>query len=260
MGKLRAHQIVVLTVILLAMAVSGCGSNDGSKSEKTDTTRSESSNTNLQLPQGSEPVNLDPADFTTHIDNRYWPMTPGSKWVYSETENGGKQRVEVTVTNDTKLVDQITARVVHDVVTANGKIVEDTYDWYAQDSSGNIWYLGEDTREYKHDRVVSTEGSWQAGVDGAMAGVVMPAKPKVGMSYRQEYYAGEAEDAARVLSVDEIVEVPFGSFRNAVMTKDYTPLDPEILEHKFYARNVGPVLAIAISGGSGREELISFRN
>ena len=186
-------------------------------------------------------------------------MAPGSKWVYRETDaEGHEQQVEVTVTAETKKILGIDATVVHDVVSEDGQLIEDTYDWYGQDKAGNIWYLGEDTKEYEDGKVVSTEGSWEAGVDGAQAGILLPANPEVGMTYRQEYYAGEAEDNGEILSLDERVEVPFGSFEHVLMTKDTTPLEPKVLEHKFYAKGVGPVLAIGISGGGGREELVSF--
>ena len=212
------------------------------------------------LPQGSEPVHLDPAEFTTRIDNPYWPMRPGSRWVYREDDgDGGVQRVVVTVTHSTRLIaNGIRARVVHDVVRRGREPVEITDDWYAQDAKGNVWYLGERTAEYRRGRVVSTAGSWEAGVDGAQPGVIVPAKPRVGMAYRQEYYAGEAEDRAVVMGTAEQVEVPYGLFRGALMTKDLTRLEPDVVELKFYARGVGPVLAIGISGGSGREELVRY--
>jgi len=212
------------------------------------------------LPQGSERVNLNPAEFTTRIDNPYWPMRPGSRWIYRETDSEGtKQRVVVTVTPKTKrIANGITARVVHDVVTEEGKPVEVTDDWYAQDKCGNIWYLGEFTKEYENGKVKSTAGSFEAGVDGAQAGVIMPAKPREGMRYRQEYYAGEAEDRASIFSLDEQAEVPLGHFKDVVMTRDVNPLSPKVLEFKFFARGVGPVLAIGVSGGSDREELLSY--
>ncbi len=233
------------TILAVVLAFAGaCGGSDDS---------------GAPLPQGSESVELDPADFVAHIDNPYWPMSPGSSWVYRETDKDGtEQRVEVTVTDRTKDILGIAATVVHDVVTEDGKPVEDTFDWYAQDKHGNVWYLGEDTKEYENGKVVSTKGSWEAGVDGAEPGVVIPADPTVGMSYRQEYYRGEAEDAAEILSVDETVDIPSGTFDRVLMTKDYTPLEPNALEHKFYARGVGPVLAIGLAGGGGREELVRF--
>jgi hypothetical protein len=226
--------IVLALVVVLA---AGCGSDES-----------------RSLPKGAEEVKLDPEDFTTNIDNVYWTMRPGSSWVYRE----GKARVEVTVTDQTKEIVGIEARVVHDVLTEDGEIKEDTFDWYAQDESGNIWYLGESTKEFE-DGKVSTEGSWEAGVDGAQPGVLLPGKPKVGLSYRQEYYRGQAEDAAEVLSVDARARVPVGSFQQLLQTKEYTPLEPNVVEHKFYAKGVGPILAVTVSGGSGREELVRRR-
>jgi hypothetical protein len=213
-----------------------------------------------QLPQGGERVELDPAGFTARIDNPWWPMAPGTRWIYRETDpQGAVQRVEVTVTDRTKSVAGIEARVVHDVVTERGRLVEDTFDWYAQDRDGNVWYLGEDTAEYENGKRVSREGSFEAGIDGAQAGIAMPADPQPGEEYRQEYYAGEAEDTAKVLALDAQASVPFGSFDGVLQTEDTNPLaDPPEVEHKFYARNVGPVLAVAISEGSGREELVSY--
>jgi len=213
------------------------------------------------LPHGEQPVNLDPADFTTRIDNPYWPMRAGSRWVYRETDSeGARQRVVVTVTHRTRLIaNGITARVVHDVVSEDGEPVEVTNDWYAQDRAGRIWYLGEDTTEYENGKPGSTAGSFEAGVDGAQPGVIMPARPKAGQRYREEYYAGHAEDRARVMSLREKAEVPFGFFARTLMTRNTNPLEPRALEYKFYARGVGPVLAVGVSGGSDREELLRYR-
>jgi hypothetical protein len=247
---------IALALGLLSLFASACG---GSSKANEATTAPGNGKQTSTLPQGSEPVTLEPSEFTTEIDNRYWPMAPGSRWVYREVDGeGNEQRVVVTVTPKTKTIVGIEARVVHDVVTADGELVEDTYDWYAQDAEGNVWYLGEDTKEYENGKVKTTEGSWEAGVDGAQPGILLPAQPKPGLAYRQEYYEGEAEDLAEVLSIDEKASAPFGSFENVLMTKDYTPLDPEILEHKFYAPGVGPVLVVAVSGGADREELLRF--
>ena len=205
-------------------------------------------------------ASLDPAHFTTEIDNPYWPMEPGTRWVYRETDGeGGEQRVEVTVTRKTKrIANGVEARVVHDVVTEDGVPVEVTDDWYAQDSKGTVWYLGEDTTEYEDGEPVSTAGSFEAGVDGAQAGIIMPADPQPGFGYRQEYYRGEAEDRGEILSLGEQAEVPAGHFTDVLMTKDVNPLEPKVLEFKFYARGVGPVLAVSVSGGSDREELLRY--
>jgi hypothetical protein len=196
-------------------------------------------------------------DFTTKIDNPYLPLTPGSHWVYKGAFSG--ERTVVHVTNRTKrIANGVTARVVRDTVRLHGKLVEDTFDWYAQDARGNVWYMGEDTREYEHGKVVSTEGSWEAGVNGARAGIAMPARPRPGLQYRQEYYAGHAEDHARVLSLDDQAEVPAGHYKRVLLTKEWTPLEPDILEYKLYARGVGVVLEATVSGGRDLEQLVSF--
>jgi hypothetical protein len=214
------------------------------------------------LPQGSEPVTLDPADFTTEIDNPYWPMKPGTEWVYRTTDTtGARQDVVMTATGATKLIaNGIMARVMHDVVTEDGQPVEVTDDWYAQDKAGNVWYLGEQTAEYSNGKIVSRHGSFEAGVDGAQPGVAMPADPRPGLSYRQEYYAGEAEDNAAVVTVgEEQVEVPYGFFDTGVlMTRDLVPIEPRVEELKFYARGIGPVLSVHTDGAGGRSELVSF--
>src|SRR5215207_4976013 len=183
---IKATVAAALTAVTGGLAMAACGD----AGQETAVAAS-------QLPQGSERVSLDPADFSTAIDNRYWPMFPGSRWVYRETSPGSTQRVVVTVTHMTKeIANGVVARVVRDVVTEHGQPVEVTDDWYAQDSAGNVWYLGEKTAEYQNAKVTSTAGSFEAGVDGAQPGIIMPASPEDGMAYRQEYSAGEAEDRA----------------------------------------------------------------
>ena len=143
-------------------------------------------------------------------------------------------------------------------MTRKGQVLENTYDWYAQDSHGNLWYLGEDTAEYENGKLKTKEGTWSAGVDGAEPGVVVPASPKQGMRYREEYYAGHAEDGAEVLSANSQVQVPYGRFRNAVLTRNFSAIEPTVEEMKLYAKGVGPVMELLVSGGSGRTELLSF--
>jgi hypothetical protein len=248
------HRRVALVAVAMALVASGCGSNDDESKKSSDKTQTTAGGGRASLPQGREPVKLDPADFTNEIDNPYWPMAPGSKWEYRSKE----ERIVVSVTGKKKKVEGIEARVLRDTVTdTKGDLVEVTDDWYAQDTAGNVWYLGEDTKEYKNGKVVSTSGSWENGVDGAEAGIIMPAEPRVGVSYRQEYYKGEAEDRAKVLSVDAQVTVPFGTYDNVVETQETTPLEPNAVEHKFYAKSVGAVLRTSGSG-KGREELVSF--
>jgi hypothetical protein len=237
---------------VVALLIAGCGGSDPGKPASD--TRSN------PLPQGGETVKLDPADFTTEIDNAYWPMRPGTRWIYREqSQHEGTLRGEVTVTDKVKEVDGVKARVIHDVATKDGRLVEVTDDWYAQDKTGNLWYLGEDTTEYRNGKPHSTGGSWEAGVDGAQAGIMIPATPHAGMTYRQEYYAGKAEDAARVLSLGEQAEVPAGHFTGALLTKDYTPLEPKMLEYKLYAKGVGPVMTLGVSGDVGVEQLVRVK-
>jgi hypothetical protein len=199
-----------------------------------------------------------PADFGGPVDNPFFPLTPGSRWVYEGRKAEGNERTVVEVTRDTKTILGITAVVVHDTVTKDGSVKEDTFDWYAQDRQGNVWYLGEDTKEYENGAVVSTKGSWEAGVKGAQPGIIMKARPKPGGPYRQEYFKGQAEDYAQVLSTQASVTVPAGTYRDVVKTKDFTPLEPKLLEHKYYAPGVGVVREVTVKGGSGRVELVEF--
>jgi hypothetical protein len=217
---------------------------------------------NHGLPEGRQPANLDPADFTTKIDNPYYPLRPRDRRVYRETApDGTRQRIVDVVTNRTKLLaDGVTARVVKSRVTDHaGKLVEFTEEWFAQDRTGNVWYFGEDTTSYESGKP-DKHGSFEAGRNGAEPGVQMPAKPKRGMRFRLEGgYATGAADHTEILSVGrEQVEVPFGYFRKVVMMRDFTPLEPKVSELWFYARGVGGVLALDISDGDHREELVSF--
>jgi hypothetical protein len=236
-------------LVVVALSVTACTSANAPEEPVT-----------AALPQGDDPVDLEPGSFTTDIDNTYWPMAPGTQWTYREADSGGDRlTVVVTVTTATKrIANGITARVVRDTVTRGGEIVEDTIDWYAQDAVGNIWYLGEDTAEFENGEVVSREGSFEAGVDGALAGIAIPADPRPGLAYRQEYLEGEAEDNGEVLSVNEKVDVPYGHADDVLLTKDTITIEPDVLEYKLYAPGVGPVLVLGVSGGSAREELISI--
>ena len=181
---------------------------------------------------------IDPSEFTTTIDNEYFPMKPGTTFVY---EGRGAERSEMTVTHDTKKVMGVECVVVDDRAWEGGKLIERTYDWFAQDNKGTVWYFGEDTKEYENGKLVSTKGSWEAGVDGAKPGILMQADPKVGQSYYQEYYPGEAMDKARVLSFNASVTVPYGSFDQVLETREWTPLQPGFFEKKYYVRGVGPL-------------------
>lgn len=205
---------------------------------------------------GAYAPEVDPADFVTAIDHPYLPLVPGTRWVYEGISDGEEERIEVVVTDDRREVMGISAVVVRDTVTVDGELEEDTYDWFAQDRAGNVWYLGEDSREYEDGEVVSTEGSWEAGVGGALPGIVMPADPTPGQAYRQEYLAGEAEDMAEVVRLDGTETVPYGSFTGLLVTREWNPLEPDVVEEKYYAAGVGLVLEVVTAGGEGRVELV----
>jgi hypothetical protein len=223
-----------------AVGVAGCGSDSPPST-----------------PAATYAPHIDPAEFSTTIDSPFLPMAPGTRTIYEGRGADGLERIVVEVTRDTKTVMGVTTVVVRDTASLDGKVIEDTYDWYAQHRDGSVWYFGEDTKELEDGRVVSTHGSWEAGVDGAQPGIVMPSRPQAGQKFRQELYAGEAEDEAEVLGVAETVTVPFGSFTGGVKTLDTTPLQPEVREHKYYARGVGLVLAVDVAGGNERTELVA---
>lgn len=232
----------LIAIALLLLGASACGSS-GSNGGSTTAT-----------PPYAPTIVA--ADFTDQITNRYFPLTPGTVFTYAGTEDGVAQDNVVTVTHDTKMILGVRCVVVHDVVvTEEGQVIEDTFDWYAQDAAGNVWYFGEDTKAYK-DGKVDTEGSWEAGVDGAQPGIVMETSPHVGDSYRQEYYAGEAEDMAKVLSVGESKTVTNGSYQNVILTEDFTPLDPDVIEHKYYAPDVGFIYSTIVQGGAEETQLV----
>jgi hypothetical protein len=193
------------------------------------------------------------------VDNPLFPLRAGTVWVLSLDEGGRAALDSITVTADTRRVAGVTAVVVHDRVVRGGAVVEDTRDWYAQDTLGTVWYLGEDTREFHPGRPASTGGSWEAGVAGARAGILMLAHPAVGVAYRQEYRRGVAEDMGRVLSVGDTITVPAGHFTGCVTTEDWSPLEPAVREHKTYCPGVGVVRELTVSGGRERSELIAFR-
>ena len=205
-------------------------------------------------------MTLDPVNFVADVDNQYWPLPNGAKWTYHEIDaDGTEQDIVVEVMRDTKEILGIAATVLHDQTTEAGQVVEDTFDWYAQDSAGNVWYMGEDTKEYENGQVISTEGSWEAGVDGAQPGVVMPAQPSAGMTYRQEYYAHHAEDAAVVIDTGEQVALATRTYTNVLVTRETTALEPDELEMKFYAPGVGLVLELGLSPQWTRAELVSLQ-
>jgi hypothetical protein len=196
-----------------------------------------------------------------HVDNPYMPLKPGTHHVFRETDaQGHRTRDVVRITHRTKRVAAgIVGRVVRDTSTRRGVVQEDTFDYYAQDAKGNVWYMGEDTTAYENGKPASKAGSWEAGVDGAEPGIVMLAHPRVGRRYREENYPGHALDGAQVMSRGEQAEVPYGHFKHVLFTKNFNPLEPRALEYKFYARGIGPVLEVGISGDDDRSDLLRVR-
>jgi hypothetical protein len=198
--------------------------------------------------------------YVDRIDNPWFPLTPGSVFVYRGVKNGESARDVVTVTDKTTVIDGVRCTAVDDRLYLRGHLFERTTDWYAQDVKGTVWYFGEATAELDESgHVTSNEGSWRAGVDGARAGIVMPAKPRVGRSFRQEYYEGRAEDSFRILSSSASVRVPYTSSTQALLTKEWTPLEPDVVDHKLYVRGVGLVEEETVKGGEERAVLIAVR-
>jgi hypothetical protein len=202
---------------------------------------------------------LSPSRFThpTRIDNAFLPLKPGARFQYRDDDG---VTTDTVVTADTRTVDGIEAVVVRDTATSkSGEVIEDTFDWFAQDDDGNVWYLGEDTKEFTGGGAFSAAGSWEAGVDCAFAGIVMKAHPALGDSYRQEYRQGSAEDEADVLALNETVTVPYGTFTGCLKTKDYTALEAGAYEHKFYCPGVGLVSSVDVAPVVKREDLVSVK-
>ncbi len=205
------------------------------------------------------PMTVDASQFVTYVDNPYFPLVPGTTFVYDGTNEDGPEHVEVTVTFETKTILGVTCTVVRDQVSVAGEVVEDTLDWFAQDIEGNVWYFGEASADFEDGIVVSTDGSWEAGVDGAVPGVIMPANPIPGDPYYQEYAAGIAEDIGQVIAIDAAVTFASGTYENVIVTEDTNPLDPGPVEHKYYAPEIGLVLEEKVAGDQGRIELTEIR-
>ncbi|MGH2691736.1 MAG: hypothetical protein ACRDHM_04465, partial [Actinomycetota bacterium] len=206
----------------------------------------------------SEPYRpeIDPANFAHRIDNPYLPLIPGTQLSYEGISDGERETEEFVVTDRTKTILGVETTVVRDSVYVAGELVEDTSDWFAQDRHGNVWYFGEASHDIQNGKVVSTHGSWEAGVDGAVPGIVMLGDPRAGDTYRQEFYEGEAEDIATVVTLTDTVKVPFGSFEDVLKTEDTNPLEPKVLENKYYAPGVGVVFEELVHGEEGFLELV----
>lgn len=262
----RRRAAVAAGVVLTALAGTACGDGSTSGAASSSTTTAEASSTTLVEAApvidpgdgGRYDPKIDPADFVDTVDNPYFPLAVGSTWVYEGMSEGEVERIEIEVLDERKEIMGISATVVRDIVYIADEVVEDTLDWYAQDRDGNVWYLGESVKDYENGEVVSTDGSFEVGVDGALPGIVMLAEPTVGDAYRQEFYAGEAEDLGEILRVDAEKEVAFGSYDEVVVTEDWNPLDPEPIEEKYYAPGVGLIFETHTRGPAGSVELQDF--
>ena len=200
------------------------------------------------------------AGFSARVDNPWYPLEPGSTYVYQGVKDGEPSREVMTVTRRTKVIDGAPCAVIRDLLYLRGRLEERTTDWYSQDAKGNVWYFGEKTAELgKTGKVISTAGSWTSGVGGARAGIFMFAHPTPGRWARQEYYKGQAEDHFKVLSTQVSVTVPYISTTHAMLTKEWTPLEPGVIDHKYYVRGIGTVLEQTAKGPLERNELVSFR-
>ena len=197
-------------------------------------------------------------NFTTRIDNPWFPLKPGTTLVYEGVKDGKAQRDVFTVTHRTRVVGGVRCVVVSDRVFQGGHVVERTHDYYTQDAKGNVWYYGEDTAELDaRGKVTSREGTWHAGVKGAKPGIFMPAHPRVGEHHRQEYYRGHAEDQFRVSSLNASITVPYGTFRHALRTKEWTRLEPGVVDSKYYVRGIGNVFEGSVKGPRETARLVS---
>jgi hypothetical protein len=252
------------SMLAVGVACAGSPGNSAASSvsaSSTPSSESPSASAAIEIPplRGPYDWTVDPANFVSMVDNPYFPLVPGTVLVYEGTSDGEREVVTIHVTHETKEILGVTCVVVRDTVKVAGEVSEDTFDWYAQDVDGNVWYMGEDTKEYENGKVSSTEGSWEAGVNGALPGVIMPAHPEVGLSYTQEHYAGEAEDKGRIIALGEHVTVPYGAFDEVVVTEDWTPLEPKVREHKSYAPGVGVVFEELVRGGDEVLRLVEVR-
>ena len=238
----------LMILIAAAVLLAGCGHGGGaSSSDGTQT---------APLATTGAPS---PSQFADRVDNPWFPLLPGMKWEFRGIKDGEPSHEFVSVSGDTKVIQGVRCTVVVDKLYVKGRLHETTLDWYAQDKSGTVWYFGEDTAELNaKGKVVSREGTWLSGKDGAEAGIFMPADPQVGQTARQEYLKGHAEDHFEVLNLSATVKTPAVSSEQAILIKEWTPLEPDVIDHKFYVRGIGVVKEQAVKGATERNILVAF--
>lgn len=239
------------------MILTGCGpsASNASAGSGTSSGGSATPEASGSAPASSTPYEpvVNPAEFGTVIDNPYFPLTPGTTVISAGTRDGLPMRHELITTSETKEILGVTCVVLRDTVTSNGALVEQTTDWYAQHSNGDVWYFGEATAEFQDGYVVDTHGSWEAGVDGAQPGIIMKADPQPGDVYHQEFRPGEAEDMGEVLRFDPTITIPAGTFENILVTEDTDPLNPDRIDEKYFAPGIGVVYSHRVRSGHEEE-------
>lgn len=251
----RRAGLVTTAAVVLSGITAGC---TGVHSPPSVTSAAPASTGPRRITEPYSPT-IDPAAFSTRIDNPFLPMTPGTRTIYQAVSDEGRQQTVTEVTRETKKIMGVGTVVVHDTVSLEGKTMEDTLDWFAQDRDGNVWYFGEATKKFENG-TVDTAGSFEAGVNGALPGIVMLGTPQIGDQYRQEFAKGVAEDTGEVLSVQGAETTPLtGAAKDLLVTKDVDGLDPSSVENKYYARGVGLVLTVNASGAAERDEAIAVQ-
>ncbi len=254
----RRRTGATIALALVGIVAAGCGSSSNASPSRAEGRGA--SAPDLAPIHGAYSPRIDPEDFVAAVDNPYFPLKPGTAFHYRGVAEDGKtpQTDDMLVTHRTKDILGVESTVVRDTVSSHGKPIEKTFDWYAQDKSGNVWYMGEDTRELKRGKFVKASDSWEAGVNGAQPGIIMPGKPRRGDAYRQEYYPHHALDQARVLGSGGPVTVPYASFGRTLLTVETAPrLDPGVAERKYYVAGVGDIKEQTVSGNHEQMQLVS---
>ncbi len=259
-------KLIGILVVAGILLVAGCGSSTSSSTASP--TGSPST-----MPPSSAPASASPgmitaapgwpavsaSDFVSTIDNPWFPLKTGTKWVSKGIKDGKPTVDRFTVTGQTKVIQGVTCSVIRDALTQKGKVVEGTWDWYAQDKQGNVWYFGEDTKDYNAaGQVTTTAGTWQTGVNGAAPGIFMPADPQVGQGGYQEYLQGQALDKYKVISLTASINVPYGSFTSCLETQESTALEPSVLDHKYYVKGIGQVAEESVKGPKETSFLVGY--
>ena len=247
----RAIMAMVAAALAVGVVAAGCGASSSRPTGSPAATGGSATSSPVAgvIPAAPGWPSPQASDFVAAIDNPWFPLTAGRRWTSRGTKDGKPTVDTYTVTGQIKRIEGVTCSVVRDVLTVHRKPIEATWDWYAQDAQGNVWYFGEDTKEFDAaGKVTSTAGSWQAGVNGAAPGVFMPADPTIGAGGYQEYYRGQALDRYKVISLSASITVPYGSFKDCLETKETTALEPGVVDHKYYVKGIGQVAEETVMG------------